>query len=79
MSFSQKSPYELSCAGALAQGRPVHIANGAFQHDVADRMQLEMERAFERASPEALAARELLPVRRHREDKVGQSDLTNQA
>jgi hypothetical protein len=37
-------------------------------------MQLELEQAFAEASPEALATKAPLPVRRHREDKVGQSE-----
>ena len=58
----------------MADGRPVNIADGAFQQEMAKEMARELEQAFAEASPEALSARKPLPVRRHREDKVGQSE-----
>lgn len=61
---------------ALADGRPVHIAGGAFQQALAEAMQSELEDAFAEASPDALENRKPSPIRRHREDKVGQSYVT---
>ena len=52
----------------------MNIAGGAFQQKMAQEMAKELEQAFSEASPEALAAKKPLPVRRHREDKVGQSE-----
>lgn len=39
-------------------------------------MYSELEQVFEQATPQALSARESLPIRRHREDKVGQGKHT---
>ena len=58
---------------ALADGRPVHIVGGAFQQALAEAMRSELQDVFAEATSDALENRKPSPIRRHREDKVGQS------